>query len=176
MNEQIEESEENGHSIGAEQAPLVTRRLTLRTPHPRDAGAIVPLANNMRIAQQTRRMPHPYTLKDAEGWIAAVRGAQPRREAAFLILRRNDDTLMGGAGYAAMEEDGEVEIGYWLGSPIGARAMPPKRLRRSSTMPSPKANSNAFTAAAGWLTRPRGGCWKSAASSMRAAACAPAGR
>jgi RimJ/RimL family protein N-acetyltransferase len=117
MNEQIEESEEDGCSIRAEKAPLATRRLTLRTPRARDAGAIVPLADNMHIAQQTRRMPHPYSLKDAESWIAAVRNAHPARECAFLIFRNNDGTLMGGAGYAAIEDEDEVELGYWLGEP-----------------------------------------------------------
>lgn len=121
MNEQIEDSGEDGYSISAERARLVTRRLILRTPRAEDAETIVPLADNMRIAQQTRRMPHPYTLKDAESWIAAARAANPARETAFVITRREDGALMGGAGHTAMEEDGEVEIGYWLGEPHWGR-------------------------------------------------------
>lgn len=121
MNEQIEQDEEDDQQAVAEQAPLVTRRLILRTPRDEDAAAIVPLADNMRIAQQTRRMPHPYRVKDAEAWIAAVRNAPPSRESAFLITLRKDGAIVGAAGYAVMEDESEVEIGYWLGEAFWGR-------------------------------------------------------
>lgn len=115
MNEQIEESDEGDYRIRAARTALATRRLILRIPRTEDADSLVPLANTMRIAQQTRRMPHPYTLKDAEAWVAAVGNSDPGHETAFVVTLKQDGAIIGAAGYAAMDEGSEIEIGYWLG-------------------------------------------------------------
>jgi RimJ/RimL family protein N-acetyltransferase len=118
MNEPREELEEDGTLIfSAAPAPLATARLILRAPDMADAPAIVPLADNMRIAQQTRRMPHPYAQRDAEAWIAMVRTADPARESGFLITRKEDGAILGAAGYVAMD-DTDIEVGYWVGEPF----------------------------------------------------------
>jgi RimJ/RimL family protein N-acetyltransferase len=49
---------------------LTTARLRLRAPQREDAPAIAVLANDRRIAENTARIPHPYTLADAEGFLA----------------------------------------------------------------------------------------------------------
>ena len=40
---------------------LETERLLLRRPTLADVKAIAPLANDRRIAENTRRLPHPYS-------------------------------------------------------------------------------------------------------------------
>jgi RimJ/RimL family protein N-acetyltransferase len=92
-------------------AVLKTERLTLRAPCRRDAKAIARFANDRRVAENTARIPHPYTIDDAEHFIAAV-NRQPG-EATFVILL--DDELTGVCGVEA--RDSGVEIGYWLGVP-----------------------------------------------------------
>jgi len=93
-------------------AVLETKRLVLRAPRLVDAKAVAALANDRRIAENTARIPHPYRLPDAEGWIAGT-NAQPG-EATFLIALA-DGTVIGGCGFDP--HDGTVpEIGYWLGA------------------------------------------------------------
>jgi RimJ/RimL family protein N-acetyltransferase len=90
---------------------LETARLVLRVPREADAKAIAALANDIRIAQNLLRLPHPYALRDAETFIASVN--QPGGETAFLITDR-DDQILGACGIAKL--DGETpELGYWLG-------------------------------------------------------------
>ena len=59
--------EERPSETGPEITPRVLRtaRLILRAPQPEDAKAIAALANDIRIAQNTTRIPYPYTLADA---------------------------------------------------------------------------------------------------------------
>ncbi len=93
---------------------LETARLVLRRPQLEDANAIAALANDRRIAENTRRIPYPYGLEDAEDFIARTGGRDG--EMAFLIAR-NDGTVVGGCGIGLL--DGPTpEIGYWLGVPF----------------------------------------------------------
>jgi RimJ/RimL family protein N-acetyltransferase len=90
-----------------------TERLILRAPRLEDAKAIAALANDRRIAENTRRIPHPYRLSDAEEFIYAARRATG--EMALVITTR-DGTLIGGCGLNVL--DGPApDIGYWLGIP-----------------------------------------------------------
>jgi RimJ/RimL family protein N-acetyltransferase len=90
---------------------LETRRLVLRAPRLDDAAALATLADDLRIAANTLRIPHPYSLADAQAFITSV--AASERETAFLIAMR-DDTVIGACGVAML--DGRTpELGYWLG-------------------------------------------------------------
>lgn len=110
MNEQSEENDEaDEHSALA--APLTTNRLILRAPTLQDADTLAEIANNRRIAEQTRRMPYPYSKRDGIEWIekAAASG-----DSAFLVTLKPDGTIIGATGSALMEE-GDTEVGYWIG-------------------------------------------------------------
>jgi hypothetical protein len=65
---------------------LQTARLILRAPQAEDAKAIAALANDIRIAQNTTRLPHPYVLADAQGWLRLV---NRRRRTKRLIWSRS---------------------------------------------------------------------------------------
>jgi len=91
---------------------LETKRLALRAPRLEDAKTVAALANDRRIAENTARIPHPYKLADAEGFISGVN--KSGGEAAFLITLR-DDTIIGACGFIAQEQT--PELGYWLGAP-----------------------------------------------------------
>ena len=51
---------------------LETARLILRAPRLGDAKVIAALANDRHIAENTARIPHPYTATDAVGLLASV--------------------------------------------------------------------------------------------------------
>lgn len=89
---------------------LETERLTLRRPTLADVKAIARLANDRRIAENTRRLPHPYSEEHA---VEFVRGtANGNRETVFLI--ENTHTPIGAVGIDWRKE-GAPELGYWLG-------------------------------------------------------------
>jgi RimJ/RimL family protein N-acetyltransferase len=88
---------------------LETRRLVLRAPCIEDAKTVAVLANDRRIAENTARIPHPYNVADAEGFIEGLRATG---EAMFLITLR-DKSVIGACGM--MLQDEMPEIGYWLG-------------------------------------------------------------
>jgi RimJ/RimL family protein N-acetyltransferase len=91
---------------------LETERLVLRRPTLADVKAIARLANDRRVAQNTSRLPHPYTVSDAQTFVEAL-ASQPR-DTSFLITRDGDP--LGIAGIDLTRSD-IPEIGYWLGVP-----------------------------------------------------------
>ena len=91
---------------------LETKRLAMRAPRLEDAKTVATLANDRRIAENTARIPHPYKLSDAEGFIKSANAAGG--EAVFLITLR-DKTVIGACGVRMKDET--PELGYWLGVP-----------------------------------------------------------
>jgi len=91
---------------------LETKRLALRAPRLEDAKTVATLANDRRIAENAARIPHPYKMSDAEGFISGANKAGG--EAVFLITLR-DKTVIGACGVRLQDET--PELGYWLGVP-----------------------------------------------------------
>src|SRR6201995_1965513 len=89
---------------------LETERLTLRRPTLADVKAIARLANDRRIAENARRLPHPYSEQHAIDFVRHV--ADTKDEIAFLI--EHNFAPIGAAGIHFREPD-FAEIGYWLG-------------------------------------------------------------
>jgi RimJ/RimL family protein N-acetyltransferase len=89
---------------------LETERLTLRKPTLADVKAIARLANDRRIAENTRRLPHPYSQDDAIAFVRTL--ADDPRETVFLI--ENNYTPIGIVGVDWRAPDAP-ELGYWLG-------------------------------------------------------------
>jgi RimJ/RimL family protein N-acetyltransferase len=89
---------------------LKTRRLVLRAPRADDAQALAVLLNDRRIAENTARIPHPYTLRDAEAFIAHVANGG---ETVFAITLP-DGRMVGNCGIGRLRADGP-EIGYAIG-------------------------------------------------------------
>lgn len=97
---------------------LHTRRLVLRQPVPTDAPRLTRLLNNFAVSGKLSRVPYPYTLPDAEGWLANWRADAPAGETGFTIELPGEG-LIGGCG---MHPDRQgIVIGYWLGEPFWNR-------------------------------------------------------
>ena len=89
---------------------LETERLTLRRPTLADVKAIARLANDRRIAENTRRLPHPYRQDHAVEFVRATAAANT--ETVFLI--EQNFAPLGMVGIDRSEPDAS-ELGYWLG-------------------------------------------------------------
>jgi len=89
---------------------LETERLMLRRPTLADVKAIAQLANDRRIAENTRRLPHPYLQDHAVEFVRAM--ANDHRATVFLI--ENNYVPIGMVGID-WREAGAPELGYWLG-------------------------------------------------------------
>jgi RimJ/RimL family protein N-acetyltransferase len=92
---------------------LETERLVLRAPQLEDVKPMTLLANDLRVAQNTARLPHPYTEADAVQFIAAV--ADGATETSFSVTLC-DGTLIGVCGLAPGRYE-VPELGYWFGVP-----------------------------------------------------------
>jgi len=88
---------------------LETERLQLRRPTLADVKAIARLANDRRIAENTR-LPHPYSQEHAIAFVRA--SADTGAEAAFLIEHNFVPIGMTGINFSEREVP---ELGYWLG-------------------------------------------------------------
>jgi RimJ/RimL family protein N-acetyltransferase len=100
--------------------PLIeTRRLVLRTPHAGDAARLAALANDVDVARMTLRMPHPFSISDAEDFLLQVATQNPSSARTFLI----DHEAHGPVGVLGLFEAGDVapEVGYWIGRPFWGR-------------------------------------------------------
>ena len=89
---------------------LETERLVLRRPTLADVKAIARLANDRRIAENTRRLPHPYSQDHAVDFVRAVANDKP--ETVFLIEHNHVPIGMVGIDW---REPSAPELGYWLG-------------------------------------------------------------
>src|SRR5262249_54849822 len=89
---------------------LETERLTLRRPTLADVKAIAHLANDRRIAENTRRLPHPYSQDHAAAFVRAT--SAHLNEIGFLI--EHDFAPVGMIGIT-FSGPNAPELGYWLG-------------------------------------------------------------
>ena len=103
-----------------EPSPVIeTRRLMLRAPVPGDTSRLAALANDPDVARMTLRMPHPYSLEDADAFVTQVAGQHPARARTFLIAHEDH----GPVGVIGLFEDADPapEVGYWIGRPYWGR-------------------------------------------------------
>jgi [ribosomal protein S5]-alanine N-acetyltransferase len=93
---------------------MKTKRLHLRPLDGRDAPRIAALAGDWAVASMTARIPYPYTEKLSQQWIS---GLDPGE---FVRAIELEGELIGATGYFP-HDDGDVEIGYWIGHPWWGR-------------------------------------------------------
>src|SRR5690242_21946303 len=89
---------------------LETERLTLRPPTLADVKAIARLANDRRIAENTRRLPHPYSQEHAVEFVRYTR--YESRELAFLV--EHNFERIGVVVLISYLADAQETV-YWLG-------------------------------------------------------------
>jgi len=142
-----------------------TERLVLRAPRFEDAKTIATLVNDRRIAENTLRIPYPYGIADAQAFAASANANSG--ETVFLITKR-DATVLGACGVAERPA-APPEIGYWLAVPFWGRGFVTEAARAMIDYAFDHLGYEALHAGAR-ATRPRVGCWRSAAFSGRGSA------
>ena len=109
---------------------LRTARLALTPPTPADAPDIARAINDVRIAATTTRIPHPYSLADAEAWIGLLdRAAEEDRETVWLLRSAEDARLIGACGVHRREAPATLEAGYWIAADAWGRGYATEALR-----------------------------------------------
>ncbi len=76
-----------------------SQRLTYRPIDARDAGRIAVFAGDWDVARMTSRIPHPYSLIDADLWIASIGDDE------FVRGVERDGELIGAVGYISNEPE-----------------------------------------------------------------------
>ncbi len=103
--------------------------ITLRTWQLEDAASLAGHANNIHIWNNVRDyFPHPYTLKDAEEYIAFTSQKAIPEDFAIVI----DGKAVGGMGFIpqADVERFNAEIGYWIGEAYWNKGIVSKSIRQ----------------------------------------------
>ncbi len=94
----------------------------IRLFQPNDRDAIVLHANHWNVAKNMRdRFPHPYTVNDAETWLALVSTQSPATNFAIATA----EELIGGIGLDLQNDvfRRSAELGYWLGESYWGRGI-----------------------------------------------------
>ncbi|MEM8554915.1 MAG: GNAT family protein [Pseudomonadota bacterium] len=96
------------------QPTIATERLILRPLRVSDAGLIALYVGDVRVAEMTRSIPHPYPPGAAEAFIAKANNPA-RSEDVWAMEHRASgrDELVGTIGLAR-KEGGSAEVGYWV--------------------------------------------------------------
>lgn len=101
---------------------LRTERLVLRPFHMGDCDRVAELCADRLIADTTLLIPHPYTLRDAEAWLATHQEAfDAGRSLNFAVTLGGE--LVGAVGLRLEPEHSRAEIGYWIGVPFWGRGV-----------------------------------------------------
>lgn len=93
---------------------IKTSRFLLRPVQKGDAPHFAQLCNDLDIARNTARIKHPYTLKDAEDFVAYAIGAAAKGEEHIFAVCDNGKII---ACVGVMPKDENAyELGYWVGA------------------------------------------------------------
>ena len=149
------EAQRPGASLGWPR--LTDGRLLLRPFEPDDAPAVQAACDDPDVAHWIYRLPAPYTLADAEWFIADARDRLLRGERARLaVTDAASGELLGSVSLDLFADREAAEIGYWVkrearrrGVALGGGAP------RSSTGPSASSASSASSCSPTRATRSR---------------------
>jgi RimJ/RimL family protein N-acetyltransferase len=89
---------------------LETTRLVLRQPSLADVNVIANIVGDKRVSINLRRVPHPYTLGDAAGFVTSA--ASTGLDTVFLVEHAQQAVGLVGISW---ETEGAPEIGYCFG-------------------------------------------------------------
>ncbi|TNE59922.1 MAG: N-acetyltransferase [Alphaproteobacteria bacterium] len=98
---------------------LTTQRLVLRPFKMSDAPSVATLIGNYDVAKMLSRVPYPYALSDAQGFLKMqIEESDPRRNVFAIEVKDGPDVAVGAIGvHGENEPDGQAELGYWIGEP-----------------------------------------------------------
>ena len=89
-----------------------TQRLLLRPGWAEDAPALAQAIADETIVRNLSSAPWPFSLRDAEAFLAAPR--DPVLPSLLIFERTDGDPLLAGACGLGRRASGNVELGYWI--------------------------------------------------------------
>ncbi len=103
-----------------------TERLRLRALERADLPRYAELIGDWDVAQWLSRVPHPYTIKDAEWWFDQMAPSYEKgTPELYVVADKKDNSVMGAVGFheptTIDPEEGELVLGYWIGKPYWRR-------------------------------------------------------
>jgi [ribosomal protein S5]-alanine N-acetyltransferase len=101
---------------------FTTDRLILRRMAATDIARVVMLCDDIRVAGNLSRMPHPYTQDHAHDWLARQNEMWSQTRDRVWVITLPDIGVIGTIGLhreSRLSVDGQEtwEVGYWLGVP-----------------------------------------------------------
>jgi len=96
-----------------------TPRLLLRPGFPEDAPALAAAIADQAIARNLANVPWPYSMRDAEAFLASPR--DPILPSLLIFERTAGAPQLVGACGLGRRPSGAVEMGYWIARPFWAR-------------------------------------------------------
>jgi RimJ/RimL family protein N-acetyltransferase len=98
-----------------------TPRLLLRPGFPEDAPALAEALADALVVRNLAVVPWPYTLRDAEAFLAAPR--DPMLPSLLIFERTQAEARLVGSCGLARRSSGAVELGYWIARPFWGRGL-----------------------------------------------------
>jgi RimJ/RimL family protein N-acetyltransferase len=96
-----------------------TPRLLLRPGFPEDAPALAAAIADRAIARNLANVPWPYSMRDAEAYLASPR--DPILPSLLIFERTSGAPQLVGACGLGRRASGSVEMGYWIARPFWGR-------------------------------------------------------
>jgi len=98
-----------------------TPRLLLRPGFPEDAPALVAAIADLAIVRNLAVVPWPYSLRDAEAFLASPR--DPILPSLLMFERTGSEPRLIGSCGLGRRPSGAVEMGYWISRPHWGRGL-----------------------------------------------------
>ena len=98
-----------------------TPRLLLRPGFPEDAPALAGAIADEAIARNLANVPWPYSMRDAEAYLASPR--DPGLPSCLIFERGPGPVQLAGVCGLGRRASGAVELGYWLARPFWGRGL-----------------------------------------------------
>lgn len=90
-----------------------SERFLMRPPESKDARQIACCVNHVGVARNLARLPHPYSVADAEDWIAYADKARAQGTEYAFVITHEEAGVIGSVGFNRATGDA-WEIGYWV--------------------------------------------------------------
>jgi len=98
-----------------EQSNIETKNLILRPYTLADSQLVAKLAGDIRVAETTLNIPHPYSEDLAREWISTHKNNWLNRTGiSYAVILKSCSQLVGTASLVSIS-GGEAELGYWIG-------------------------------------------------------------
>lgn len=122
-----------------------SERFKMRAPRPDDARQIACCVNDLDMARNLARLPHPYAPKDALRWIEYADTARARGSEYAFVITHAEAGVIGSVGFN--RTDGPAwEIGYWVDKAVHGKGVATEAARALLTWGEQKFGVTQFVA------------------------------